>query len=59
MKELIDSRKGKIILEPIKEIPAEEMWLFDPKNKHILNSIKRGLKQVADREIDLDSLLKK
>jgi len=36
---------GRIILEPIVEIPAREAWLFKPENKEILEKIKRGLKQ--------------
>ncbi len=35
----------KIILEPIKEIPADEAWLFEPENKEILEQIKRGIKE--------------
>jgi hypothetical protein len=37
--------EGKIILEPLVEIPAEEAWLFEPQNKEILASIKEGLQQ--------------
>ncbi len=37
--------KGKIILEPILEVPAEEAWLFKPENKEILDAIKEGLEQ--------------
>lgn len=51
----IYEKNGKIILEPIKEIPKEERWLFDPKNKAIIEELKRALKQKADRDIDLDS----
>lgn len=36
---------GRIILEPIVEIPAHEAWLFKPENKKILEKVKRGLKQ--------------
>lgn len=36
---------GKIILEPLIEVPAEEAWLFDPENKEILEAIKEGLRQ--------------
>ena len=38
-------KRGKIILEPIIEIPAEEAWLFEPQNKEILAKIKEGLQQ--------------
>ncbi|MBM17912.1 MAG: hypothetical protein CL947_02495 [Epsilonproteobacteria bacterium] len=37
----------KIILEPIREIPESEKWLFEPENKHILKEIKKSLKQKA------------
>lgn len=37
----IYSKDGKIILEPIKEIPKEERWLFDPKNKILVNELKQ------------------
>lgn len=36
---------GKIVLEPVVEIPAEEAWLFKPENKHLLEELKKGLKQ--------------
>lgn len=52
----IYEKDGKIILEPIKEIPKAERWLFDPKNKAIVDELKRALKQKADRDIDLSSL---
>ena len=37
----------KIVLEPVKEILQEEMWLFKPENKELLESLKRGLTQKA------------
>ncbi len=40
LKESVD---GKILLEPLVEIPAREAWLF--KNKEALASVERGLKQ--------------
>ncbi len=54
----IYEKDGIIILEPIKEVPKRERWLYDPKNKAIVDELKRALKQKADREIDLDALLK-
>ncbi len=36
---------GKIILEPIAEIPAHEAWLFKPENRKILDEVKKGLHQ--------------
>lgn len=41
------------------EIPKEELWLFDPKNKAIVEKLKRALKQKADRAIDLSAFEKK
>lgn len=38
-------KKDKIILEPIREIPEKEAWLFAPENRAILESVKRGIKQ--------------
>jgi hypothetical protein len=38
---------GKIILEPLIEVPMEEAWLFAPENKEILASVKEGLRQKA------------
>ena len=45
------TEKGKIILEPLMEVPADEAWLFAPENKEILERVKKGLKQkgVIDR----------
>lgn len=50
------SRDGKIILEPVVEIPNEEAWLFLPENKEKLEYLKKSLKQKAD--IDLGSFKK-
>lgn len=47
---------GKIILEPIKEIPAEEAWIFEPENKHLLEKLIEGLKEEAT--IDMGSFKK-
>lgn len=33
----------KIILEPVREIPEEERWLFDPKNKELVEELKKRL----------------
>lgn len=46
---------GNIILEPIIEVPKEEQWLFDPKNKEIVAKLKKALKQKATKKIDLSS----
>jgi len=34
-----------IILEPIREVSKEEEWLFDPKNKHILDRVKKSIQK--------------
>jgi virulence-associated protein VagC len=49
----IYKKNGNIILEPILEVPKEELWLFEPKNKPVVDQLKKALKQKADREIDL------
>lgn len=51
----IYEKDGNIILEPILEIHKNERWLFDPKNKAMVEKLKKALKQKADREIDLSS----
>lgn len=38
-------KNGKIILEPLAQVPAEEAWLFKPENKKILAEVKKGLQQ--------------
>ena len=38
------------------EIPKEELWLFDPKNKAIVDELKEALKQKAN--IDKGSFAK-
>ncbi len=38
-------KDGKIILEPLVEIPASEAWLFQPENRKILKEITKGLQQ--------------
>ena len=55
----IYEKDGRIILEPIVEVPLEELWMFDPKNKAIVDELKKALKQKADRDIDLESFGKK
>jgi bifunctional DNA-binding transcriptional regulator/antitoxin component of YhaV-PrlF toxin-antitoxin module len=47
---------GQIILDPIQEIPESERWLFESKNKYLLDELKKALKQKAEIEIDLDSM---
>lgn len=38
-------QNGKVILEPLVEIPAREAWLF--KNKNSLARVRRGLSQMG------------
>jgi len=33
---------GTIILKPVREIPEEERWLFEPENRGILEEVKKG-----------------
>jgi len=37
---------GQIILDPVKAIPASEMWLYE--NAEALASVKRGLRESAE-----------
>lgn len=40
---------GGLLLEPMVEIPAKEKWLLE--NKSALASVKRGLEQSANNEV--------
>ena len=51
-------KDGNIILEPVMEIPKEEQWLFNPKNKEIVEKLKKALKQEANISINLDDFEK-
>ena len=49
--------QGEVLIRPVVEIPASEMWLY--RNKKALASVKRGLEQAAKgevKELDLKSL---
>ena len=37
---------GQLILDPVKAIPASEMWLYE--NAQALASVKRGLRESAE-----------
>lgn len=37
---------GQIILDPVKAVPASEMWLYE--NPEALASVKRGLRESAE-----------
>jgi len=52
----INSR-GEVLIRPVVEIPASEMWLY--RNKKALASVKRGLDEAAKgevKELDVESL---
>jgi hypothetical protein len=49
----IYEQNGKIILEPVHDVPKEEQWLFDPKNKAIVDELKAALKEKAYIRLDL------
>ena len=44
------NREGEILLKPLVELPASEVWLF--KDKKALKSIRRGLHDAADGNIE-------
>lgn len=37
---------GQVILDPVKAVPASEMWLYE--NSEALASVKRGLRESAE-----------
>ncbi|MGD0629177.1 MAG: hypothetical protein ABR987_07485 [Terracidiphilus sp.] len=37
---------GQVILDPVKAVPAHEMWLYE--NPEALESVKQGLKESAE-----------
>ena len=49
--------RGEILLKPLVEVPASELWLYE--NKKALDSVKKGLNNAAEgniSELDLDDL---
>jgi hypothetical protein len=51
------NERGQLLIQPVVEIPASELWLFE--NKEALEGVKRGLKDVAEglaSKLDLDEL---
>lgn len=42
-------KDGRIVLEPYKEIPVREVWLFE--NTHALKQVHKGLKDAAKGNI--------
>jgi hypothetical protein len=43
---------GKIILEPIYDVPNQEAWLFDPRNREIVKRLLESLQQEATIPFD-------
>jgi len=46
---LYTNDRGEVLLQPVVEIPASELWLF--KNKEALEHVKKGLKDAAEGRI--------
>ena len=51
--------EGKIMLEPLVEIPADEAWLFKPENKEILEAINTRLKRKSDLDEQVNKMIEK
>lgn len=43
------SNSGEILIKPVVEIPASELWLF--KNKEAFKSVQKGLKEMSQGKI--------
>ena len=51
---LYKNKMGEILLKPVVEIPASELWLF--QNKEALENVQKGLKDISEGKISkLDS----
>jgi hypothetical protein len=46
---LYKNERGEVLLQPVVEIPASEVWLF--KNKEAFESVKKGLKDASEGKI--------
>ncbi len=46
---LYKNNRGEVLLQPVVEIPASELWLF--QNKEALENVKKGLKDAAEGRI--------
>jgi len=46
---LYKNKRGEVLLRPVVEIPASELWLF--RNKEALESVKKGLKDASEGKI--------
>jgi len=43
------NKLGEILIKPVVEIPASELWLF--QNKEAFESVQKGLKEMSERKI--------
>lgn len=51
------NERGELFLQPVAEIPASELWLF--QNRGAIESVKKGLKDAAEgrvSKLNLDEL---
>ncbi|MEW6667895.1 MAG: hypothetical protein AB1512_22015 [Thermodesulfobacteriota bacterium] len=46
---LYKNERGELLLKPVVEVPASEVWLY--QNKEAVESVIRGLKDAADGRI--------
>ncbi len=54
---LYKNNRGEVLVQPVVEIPASELWLF--QDKEALENVKKGLKDAAEGRIsklNLDEL---
>jgi hypothetical protein len=54
---LYRNRRGEMLLQPVVEIPASEIWLF--QNKEAFESVKKGLTEASEGKVtklNLDDL---
>ncbi len=54
---LYKNKRGEVLVQPVVEIPASEIWLF--QDKEALENVKKGLKDAAEGRIsklNLDEL---
>jgi hypothetical protein len=56
-RQLFKNDRGEVLLQPIVEVPASELWLY--RNKEALQSVRRGLRDASEGKItklNLDEL---
>ena len=46
---LYRNNRGEVLVQPVVEIPASELWLF--QDKEALENVKKGLKDAAEGRI--------